>query len=354
MDMNLQESEVREAYRQYMDVMPAVLGRMAAVHVNGSGDAMAPLPYRPDEPVKYPGQDLMDPVVLGYYDPTNPHSQKAIDEAAVIAQPEFNGIRDALDLRQGSAEVIHEAGEHLKAGGNVAMVTRHDNLTDIAYALKMGNDLLRGQGYRPRAQAIVVSEMLPRIGHNFASLQDQEVDSKDRHGEQKDEGVDPIPAMITLQLLCTHILKSYPRTDSTKAEVGRLPNAKTIWTAIGLHNKAMVKALKEQLDEGGVLLGLAPTGTTKVVPKVSGEVELAPLNDGTVDIMSHPSLRILRMLVDYDAEAPYAYLYPNLLNIQGPQDAKVAMDELARANTRGVKDASDSALIARFGGVALG
>ena len=336
LNMQLTEALSQEAETEYLAVMPEILARLAMTHINGSNGLMELLPYRPDKPKDYPGQDLLDPLVTGYYDQDN---RDGLDYAALIAEPGFNVVRDALGAREGSAETMHSAGEHLAAGGNVAIVTRHTNLVDIAYALKMGSDFLHYQGYRSRVQAIVVSEMLPRIGHNFPSL--------------RDKGLPPIPSMTTLQLLCTHIYKSYPRTDSTKAEIEQLPNAELVWAAIGLHNRAMFTKLKEELDKGGVLLGLAPTGTTKVNPRASGGVELAPLNDRTVEIMSHPSLRILRMLTEFGGAAEFAYLYPGLLKIEGTESAQKAMDELAATNTRGVEDVSDAALLARFGGVAL-
>jgi len=237
---------------------------------------------------------------------------------------------------------MRQARDHLTAGGNIAIVTRHEKFADIAFAEKMGSDFLYDLGYEARMQTMIVSEMVPRIGHNFSAK------------------IREVPAMFTLQLLCSSILKSFPRTDSTKAEIGKLPeaDAELVWAAIRQHDQAMVSLLNEQLDQGGVYLGVTPTGTTKVVPKEEGGVELAEVKDGTVDIMSHDKMRIIIMLLDYDGDTPFAYLYPYLININDADDANLMMEVLGAADTKGVNEEvlsrSDEELLHHFGGVPLG
>jgi hypothetical protein len=317
--------------QQYAADIPGVLERLAYPHIAESGGLMVLLEHKPES---FPWQDPMSYHVPGFY----PQPINITDNAAEIAQAHYIPVRDALGGREGTADKIEEAGEYLGSGGNIAVITRHDNLTDIAYALKMTDDLLRDQGYQHRSQAIVVSEMLSRIGHMFIF-----------------EGTpQEVPAIATLQLLCSDIYKSYPRTKTTKEEINKLPSAKVIEVEIGRRNKEMTDALNEQLDKGGVLLGLAPTGTTKVAVDESGDLKLAPLNDGTVSIMSHPKLRVLRMLVEYEGGAPFAYICGGLVEINTTEDAEGALDVLAKANTKDIKNASDSELLSRFGGLALG
>lgn len=334
-------AEMVEAQKLYDAHIPDVLGSMAALHTAPFGDTMMVLDYKPDT---YPGQDINNPVVEGLF----PGSRANVNAAGVIAQERGQGedryllVRDRLGARKATRETMRQARDHLAAGGDLAMVTRHEKFADIAFAEKMGSDFLYDLGYEARVQTMIVSEMAPRIGHNFS------------------EEIREVPAMFTLQLLCNFILKSFPRTESTKAEIDKLPeaDAELIWAAVGQHNQEMVGVLNEQLDQGGVYLGLAPTGTTKVVPKEDGGVELADLNDGTVGIMSHDKMRILVMLLDYDRDTPFAYLYPQLININDVDDANLMMEVLGAADTKGVTEEvlsrGDGELLHHFGGVPLG
>ncbi len=316
---------------QFVADISGIVERIAAPHIAASAGLMVSLDY---DPGTYPGQDPMNPHVQGFY----PQPRNITDKVAVVAQKHYISARDALAERQGTEEKIVEAGEYLNAGGNIAVITRHDNLTDIAFALKKMSDLLHDRGYQPRSAAIVVSEMITRIGHIFVF-----------NGTPK-----KIPAISTLQVICSDIYKSIPQTDSTEEEISKLPNAEDIRAGISNRNKGMMSILNEQLDIGGVLLGLAPTGTTKVTVTESGDLSLAPLKDGTIKLMSHPKIRVLRMLVEYEGDAPFAYICGGLVDIKSAEDAEAALDVLAKADTKGIKDASDSELLRRFGGLALG
>ena len=331
---NMEQTLTPAQLKRYCEILPDFLGEIAESHAGPSLEGVTvPLDHKPDI---YPGQEPMTVFVTG-----TPQPKEVTDFAAETAQAGYIAARDALQARPGTAAKTKATGEHLKAGGNVAVVTRHDNLTDIAYALKIEKDLLYDQGYEPRITAIVVGEMLSRIGHMFPLVPG---------GEPQE-----VPALMTLQVLCDIIYKSHPRTASTDEAIDELPEgqAEIMRAGMGLHNTKMLAALKEQLDKGGVLLGLAPTDTTRAEVAESGGLKLASLKNGTIDIMKRPDMRILCMLLEL-GRLPFAYLASDLLAIENAGQAETAMDMLAQADTKDIRDTSDDALFRRFGGVALG
>jgi hypothetical protein len=331
---NMEQTLTPAQLQEYRALMPDMMERLAVPHTGSSAEGSTVLLEH--NPAVFPGQDPEARWVAG-----SPQSREATDVAANIAQKGFLPARDALETRAGTAEKIKTAGEHLADGGNLAIVTRHDNLTDIAYALKMGKDLLHGLGYDPRITTLIVGEMLSRIGHMFPL----------------EPGGKPqkVPALMTLQVLCDIIYKSHPRTDSTDEAINELPKeqAEIMRAGMGLDNDEMLELLDEQLEQGGVLLGLAPTGTTRAEVAESGGLKLATLKSGTIDIMKRPDMRILCMLLEF-GKAPFAYLLGDLMAIKNAEQAEAAMSMLARAETKDIRDTSDAELFRRFGVVALG
>lgn len=295
-------------HQLYIERTPGVLRKMAEPHVDASGGRMVHLDF---DPAIYPGQDPDCFHIRG-----TPQSIENTDLAGEVAQPHYRAVRDALCIKEGTTALIQEAGKWLEAGNNIAVITRHDDLTDIAFALKMTTDYLHYQGYSPESVAIMVSKMVAAIGHVFTF-----------------DGVthQTVPAISTLGLFCTDIYESWQQTDSAKSVFGELPHSCTS----GL-NRRLMKTINEQLDKGGVVIGIAPTGTTQVGRTETGELALASLSDGTVGLLMHPNTRTVSMLLDYEAETPYATYCSDLVNIDSVEKAKAVMNHLAAAHLKGL------------------
>lgn len=289
---------------RYIADAPEVARRLAQAHVNVASNQLKLLSEDPNNARAYPGQDPMCFYVEG-----EPQSVEDVDGVAGLIKPQFFEIQDMLAAQQNTSATISSISNSLESGSNVAIVTSHEDITDIAFALKLVGNFLVDPKDPPPDSAIVVSKMIAEIGYDLG------------HD-------DPVVGIRALQLLCKDIFLSWPRTESAKSEINRLPP-----NEVSRHNRQMAEKLTEDLDKGGRLLAVAPTGTTRVSFDEAGEYKLNPLRDGTIEIMKHPLTQVLPMIVQFKEGAPAVAMHDELISVTNSEEANNVRRLLAKMHT---------------------
>lgn len=245
-----------------------LLGDLAMTHASG---AMEPLEIDPE---KYPFQSAyrMDGEKLGPDD---------IDTLATKLEPRFNQVRDVLK-RQDQSAGVNLIGQLLDMGKNVALALPHGPLIDIGLAEAAIYIELAERGHNFKT-AILLSQTLQTLGLNFDDL-------------------GKVPTAEALGFMCDYVYFSNPQSERHRGS--------DFASAVGeddlsSHNQAMKQDLREKFDEGGLLLALAPSGTSDVVE--SGHYRLAPVTSGTTRLLQHPSLFVQPLAARIIGVRPFHY-----------------------------------------------
>jgi 1-acyl-sn-glycerol-3-phosphate acyltransferase len=246
------------------------LSQLAEVHVADSNGLMELLP--PD-PERYPAQANIHI--------TGEPNGGIIESIATVAEPRFSSLVEILRDNEDKTQEIDRIGQLLSGGNNVIIATNHGSLIDIALVEAAMFSQLHKQEYQFKTGIIIgkmVSMLAYRLGNESASCVD------------------------VLKILCNDIFLSFPRTGTVeKSGLSRL-----IPDEIERHNKSMRNQVRHRLNSGGMLLAVAPSGTTDKRIKTSPETyELGTLRAGTLDLLKHPKTYVLPVAIWLRQDQPF-------------------------------------------------
>jgi hypothetical protein len=251
------------------------------------------------DPVKYPYQGQ-------YRYDSEPKPQAVVDGIAESLHPEaYPRIRRELRGRfSGQMEYI---GKLLTGGQNVALTMPHGPMTDIGVGMAAVTGAIRERGFDFRT-AIVVSFNVQFMGLKLA------------------EDAPALPAIDALGLLCDSVHFSIPRSERVKrsALMKYVSGRK-----IDASNKAMRANMDSEFDKGGMLLAIAPSGTTDKKQR-DGNYHMGKLGDGTAKLLASENLFV----------QPIAMHLPEVFELAGaprqldtPDDVHDSMQEIAETLT---------------------
>lgn len=285
----------------YAEALPGVVWELAEPHVSSSGDRMVHLEWNP---AIYPGQEpecfawQSDQVILGV------GNRLPIAERL---QPGYEIIRDGLIEDEKSSAALEVATDVLSSGDNMLVVTPHDKIVDIAVALLAAKDGIELRDFKVAKTAIMLSKMLSGIGYKSEYIDEQDGQTK----------VVYVPAITALGYLCDITYLSWPNSESAREHTVRLPDNER-----RQNNNNVVKEIHTQLNNGGVLLGSAVTGTTKVKRSETGVI-LPDISPGTKKIMTRGDTWIMGMILELEE----GRLSARIPNMPVNPDTKEGVDE---------------------------
>lgn len=265
----------------------------------GQSDTMHGFELREHNPEVFPEQDPMAWHVHGNRMPKENTDFMADRITQGNYQHIINDLSSAYNVQRVADEVnthIYGDGKENEGGGNVLIVTPHAEVTDIAFGLKIVSDLLEARGNRPDL-GILLSKMVPE--YNYISQ----------------DG--PISAIFVLQLLCSDIYMSWPRTESSRGLLDKLPEGE-----LRRHNSELRKGILDRFKLGKMILAMAPTGTTRVQERETGEFELAEFSDRTISFMLDPNTKVLPMVANILRGKAVAKLPSGLITVRNKSDAE--------------------------------
>ena len=266
----------------------------------GQSDTMRGFEIREHDSVQFPEQDPMAWHVDGNRMPIENTNFMADKITEGKYESIIGGLSNAYAVNKIADEVtehIYGDGKENKGGGNVLVVTPHAEVTDIAFSLKIISDLLEARGKRPDL-GILLSKMVPE--YNYLTS----------------DG--PVSAIFVLQLLCSDIYMSWPRTDSSKSLLDKLPKSE-----LKRHNNVLLQGILKRFQLGKMVLAMAPTGTTQVNQRDSGERELAKFSERTTSMMLDPNTKVLVMVANILRGAKLVVKLPSgLIAVRDMDDAE--------------------------------
>lgn len=248
--------------QQYAAMVPEVLELLAEPHVSAEGSRLRKLEANIEE---HPAQD---PFCFRFQG--DRQDIAVIDTVAAAAEPRFAGMMDGLRQDEEALAAVNEAGNLLKEGNNVWVISPHGDILDIAYVTKFAFNLLDQQDYTPRRVICVLSKMLARVG--FELIPDQP----------------PISTVGTMGMQCDDVFLTWPRTKSAKAVIDKLPRSE-----VDRNNEQAAEAMDAEFGQGGVLAAMAPTGTTRMATDRHGALVIPTPSRGTLDLMMKPNTYVL-------------------------------------------------------------
>jgi hypothetical protein len=278
------------------------LAQLARPHAEASSS----LELLPIDPDKYPAQ-------LSLHIEGDPQSAAVIESIATIAEPRFSKLTEVLEEREARTQEISRIGELLKGGNNLVIATNHGNLIDIALVEAAVYSILDKQNYKFKT-GIIISKMVAMLAFKL--------------------GEDAAPCADVLKLLCDDVFLSFPRSDSIrKSRFSILRPGE-----IDKHNKTMRNMVKQKLDDGGMLLALAPSGSKdKESQSEPGTYTLGPLGSGTLALMTHPRTYVLPIAIWLEGEEPFMEVCDIPKLITKDEDAHEMMDVISNSLSRGVE-----------------
>lgn len=193
-------------------------------------------------------------------------STGALEYLASQLEPRFKDIMAAFTAED--APKLRRLAELLEQGNNVMVAVPHGPLTDIGIALAaMHNGLLTEKKDLQFKSAVIVSLTLQMMGVRFDN--------------------ETIEASKALGFACDQVYFSVPRSPRvSRSEFARRHDQK-----IAAHNAAMLQNLRGELKKGGMLLMVAPSGTSDV-ERADGTCEMAPLTGGTIGLMRSRNMHV--------------------------------------------------------------
>ncbi len=274
----------------------------AKEYADASGGQLNELPYRPNNPERYPGQ-------VGFSVHGNPQSAAVVDSIANIAHPKYGDISELLGAQEATAQVVSRIGELLRAGNNVILATNHSDLIDIAVTHAAFYSQLDRLGYEMKT-GIIISKMIAFLAYKL--------------------GEDTTPAVGILKLLENEQFLSYPRTESArKREVGKF-----VPREIDRHNWRMRNRVQQRLGEGAMLLAIAASGTTdKPRPDDPDTIIMSPIGLGTSKLMQSEKTYVVPVAVWYGCADPVFEVCDIPHVIESDEMADNVMSKIAKTLT---------------------
>jgi hypothetical protein len=265
---------------------PHDLGLMHDLAQEHAG-TMAMLPV---DPVKYPYQGQ-------YRYDSEPKPQAEVDAIAETLQKEAYP-RIQRELRGRFSGQVDYMGRLLVGGQNVALTMPHGPMTDIGVGMAAVTGAIRERGYDFRT-GIVVS-----FNVQFMGLSEE------------------LPAIEALGFLCNSIHSSIPRSERVKrSSLMKYVSGRKIDAS----NKAMRADLDHEFEKGGMLVAIAPSGTTDKKQR-DGNFHMGKLGDGTAKLLASENLFV----------QPIAMHLPEVFELAGaprqldtPDDVHDTMQEMA-------------------------
>lgn len=270
------------------------LARLAQPHADTSNGTLELLEV---DPIKYPSQ--LDLHIEG-----NPQPPAVVESIASIAEPNFLKLVKKFNDYETNNQELSRIGQLLKGGNNVIVATNHGNLIDIALVEAAIYSSLNKLDYQFKT-GIIISKMVAMLGYKL--------------------GNDSAPCADILKILCDDVFLSFPRSESIKkSRLSRLlPNE------IDRHNKLMRRLVKNKLDEGGMLLAVAPSGS-KDRQNEHGGYTLQALKSGTIDLIKHPKSYVLPVAIWLEGNEPMMEITNIPRLITSDEDAHQMMNGIAK------------------------
>lgn len=270
-----------------------ILQELAQEHVEKSRGALELLPADPDA---YPAQSA-------YYLTGDPIDPPLIDNVATVAEPLFPQLKSQL-ISDENGSALGSAGELLAEGKNVVIATNHSQLIDIALAQAAVYEPLK-QHAADFSSAIVLGKMISVVSFKLG----------DQH----------IPAVDAIKMLCDDIYISFPRTKS----ISNSRLAQDYGEQMTVHNKKMSTALVQKLGGGGVLLAVAPSGTTDDKLSQESSYTMGVVNKGTADLLRQDNTYVLPMAIWIDADTPVLQTVSEPQKLESRDDVHDMMSSIA-------------------------
>lgn len=258
-----------EHWREYQQLVSQELNNLAEKHVNNSNGRFTLLDIDPDQ---NPAQKITTQSIDG--SPASIEELMFMGEMVNEGHPErFSKMVSEFIKLEDSQEFISSIGEDLLAGQNIIVVTNHSEIQDIAEALvschialkKIGNENNRQY---PFTTNIMLSKMIAHLGLYDA------------------------PAVDVLKQVCDKQYFSFPKTNSIRGT--NIPDK-----LVTAYNWSLRQRIKSKLRNGSNLFGIAPSGTVDKAlnPDQNFNVTLAPVLDGTIDILTSDNTKVLPIAV---------------------------------------------------------
>ena len=289
------------------------------------GSLLQPLPYDPTIPYHDPTCVSVEPDLKGY---------ETVHVYARAAYPEFDRVllsaMEAPAIEHLLGDLHHRVFE---AGGNVALVTNHGQIHDIAVVLAALVMVLCAEDrrYGVLDERLTLEEVAPRsnvlVSRMVATRQAFD-----------------LPAVAILQSMC-RIFLSVPQTATRR-------RAKIDPALVRAWNLIMRAQLDRRLDEGGQILAMAASGSQDIslAANLAGRVRstwrqrrgedpapgrtlhLQPLYDGTIRLMLNCG-NVLPMAISIDQHHPMCGIGA-ITRVREPEDCHRVMDWIAASHER--------------------
>lgn len=232
--------------------------------------------FHPDDPENFPGQ-------VGYYVEGDPQSGAVVDAIAASAEPE--SYPRIVELAEEQIGQIEDIAEKLDAEDNVWVETCHKDLIDVPLAQAAIKGRLDGLNLRKYKTGIVISKMVAFLGYKI--------------------GADDAQAVRVLKMLENEIFLSYPKSESSRIRLlDHLP-AQLHRDEINKHNHQMRNRVASKLEEGSMLLAIAPSGTTdKPSAEDPNKIIMAKMNSRTAEMMQAKHTFIQPVAISLDKNKP--------------------------------------------------
>lgn len=233
------------------------------------------------------------PGLRGYVVDGRPVPYGALNQIGTAVEPTFDELVEGMVNDSSSKEALGLAYGMLSQGKNVAIITNHSTLYDIAVvqgAIVGGLEAIKTDGqFGDEAvnykRSIVLSKMLSVVGYALNS----------------EKPTEHTPAVRALQFMCDSIYLTFPATHTSRAKGKQIDKQ-----YIKAHNTAVKRAIRTELLAGGVLMAEAPSGSVDEVDKSTGDVMLKPLMHGTADLLNHGDTHYLPVGAWFrDTEEPF-------------------------------------------------
>lgn len=289
----------------YIERAPAVGIELVRPHVEAPGSNLV---YLPQDHRNYPGQDPMEFRVIG-----TPSPKDDVTKVADQIVPGYRKMREAVSRDPQTRPIIDRSGKILDDDGDIWVITAHTDIKDFAFAEKMVLDLLDEQGYAPRKVIAIVGKALAEAGVELTL-----------------EGLDEpaiVPVIGTVGILCHTVYTPWQKTDTTRDVLKNLPKSE-----VDRNNQGVTDGVNQDLDEGGVVAGQGPTGSTTVFPDETGRRRMREINPGAADLLMHKKAHVLPVAMSLAGPEPKARLCGGPYKIENAVQLRRVM-ELMVAHT---------------------
>lgn len=273
-------------------------------HIAASGGTLVLLNA---DPKRYQAQRLDCHLVDG-----DPAGAGLVELIATSAENRFPDLLETLETPE-QMHHIRTAGEILKRGGNVMLVTNHGDLIDIALAFAATyvpldkNAALEQRNYTFKT-GMIISKIISRLGYVF-----------DPEGPA-------VPAVDALKDACNDVMLSFPRTKSMESSW----IFKFVPDHMKDHNRKLRKTVQARQEDGeGYLLGVAGSGSTdKEDPHKPGTFVMGSISDGTIDMMCQPNTFVMPAAV-WRGDEKIKMRLGELRAVTNPTEAHTSMRDIS-------------------------